>query len=827
MTGQTNAVKSDEEEFADELKPGTELMHGQYTIEGFLAAGGFGITYLARDSLKRPVVIKECFPGSFCRRMEGQVSPRSRAHQNELASIVKLFSQEASSLAKANHPNIVGVHQIFEENNTAYMALDFVRGRDLLEILQEEPDSLTPDLMESYLVKILDAIKHIHKLGMLHRDISPDNIIINEQGEPILIDFGAARESTNERVTRMLSALRVVKDGYSPQEFYIAGSEQSPSCDLYSLGASFYHLITRELPPDSQWRLSARAAGDKDPYVPLAEKTDAYPEYFSDALDKAMSVLPKDRVQDAEEWLSYLNQSAKVSAAPSAVAAKPQAASTATAEKKNSAMPMLMGTSAIAIAAGAAFFFLSNSDTDVAPSEATVGDSIEAAETTTTPVPGVQEPVTTPTEEVASDTTPAANETEIASVDTGAIGGAETQDSASTVADQTSDDIPSAILPPVEIGAIGGEQVVPPAEQAETAEVSVTRSFAPEASIAPQPRPTNNLEVESTVLADELPTIDTSSPDLATAAPAEDDAPVVAVETPVEPTATEETPVEVATDEPAVVEEETPQVAASEDSAPVANDAVEETAAESGSMLDFFIAMQGDEAGDAANDTAPAQPTVTAPVETRAPQVVEPTVTAQDNVARDAGGNPVFVSRVAPSLPFTLSSSQPGIISGVTPNGPAWLSEGQRILSIEGQPVTSNEDITAAIETLSATSNSSNVEFSVGLDGGANGAAFDGTLSAQMENQVLLLNGLSFAVRQSGGNWATEVIGVPDGSSFRVGDTLVSYISTFEEVTEQNSLQTILERELEDGVSVFNFAVNRDGKVSIEAFTLAALGRGE
>ena len=78
--------------------------------------------------------------------------------------------------------------------------------------------------------------------------------IINDQGEPILIDFGAARESTNERVTRMLSALRVVKDGYSPQEFYIAGSEQTPSCDLYSLAASFYHIITRELPPDSQWR---------------------------------------------------------------------------------------------------------------------------------------------------------------------------------------------------------------------------------------------------------------------------------------------------------------------------------------------------------------------------------------------------------------------------------------------------------------------------------------------------------------------------------------------------------------------------------------------
>ena len=133
----------------------------------------------------------------------------------------------------------------------------------------------------------------------MHRDVSPDNIIINEQGEPILIDFGAARESTNERVTRMLSALRVVKDGYSPQEFYIAGSDQSPSCDLYSLAASFYHIITREIPPDSQLRLSASAAGDDDPYVSLGEKTNAYSKKFVTGLDKAMSSLPRDRMQSA------------------------------------------------------------------------------------------------------------------------------------------------------------------------------------------------------------------------------------------------------------------------------------------------------------------------------------------------------------------------------------------------------------------------------------------------------------------------------------------------------------------------------------------------
>ncbi len=814
MTGQSNAVKSDEEEFADELKPGTELMHGQYTIEGFLAAGGFGITYLARDSLKRPVVIKECFPGSFCRRMEGQVSPRSRAHQNELASIVKLFSQEASSLAKANHPNIVGVHQIFEENNTAYMALDFVRGRDLLEILQDDPDSLTPDLMQSYLVKVLDAIKHIHKLGMLHRDISPDNIIINEQGEPILIDFGAARESTNERVTRMLSALRVVKDGYSPQEFYIAGSEQSPSCDLYSLAASFYHLITRELPPDSQWRLSARAAGDEDPYVPLANKTDAYPEHFSASLDKAMSVLPKDRVQNAEEWLSYLNQTAEVSAAPSTIAEKPKAVGSSGSEKKGTALPMLMGASALAIAAGAAMFFVSSSDTELNADGGIVGETVTEADAGTAVAPSTED-ATTPTTDVANAAGESAEETGTAGAN-GTEAVVTEADPANSTADQGAASGPSVYLPPAEIGLFDAPQGGAPVEGVETAEVSVTRSFAPLNSAAPQPRPTDELAVEPTVLAVELPTVDTVAPETAAAETPAEDAPTAAG-TSEEATAA---PVETADSETVATDDQVSDTAVAE-----------EGGAESSSMLDFFIAMQGDTQNGASDSVVPTQPAVTAPVETAAPnpapQITEQTPAAQDDITRDAAGNPVYVSRVVPALPFSLSDAQPGMISGVAENGPAWLSEGQRILSIDGKPVTTNEDVVAAIEESSAGAGTDSFEFTVGLDGGVNGAAFDGTLSARKENQILLLNGLSFAVRQSGTKWSTEVIGAPDGSSFRVGDTLVSYISTFEDVSGADSFASILERELQNGVSVFNFAVNRDGKVSIEAFTLAALGSGE
>ncbi|MFK7874568.1 MAG: serine/threonine protein kinase [Paracoccaceae bacterium] len=304
--------------FADELTPGTKLMHGQYVIEGFLNAGGFGITYAAKDSLDRRVVIKECFPAAFCRRVNLQVLARSRAHQAELASIVRLFVQEARSLAKLNHPNIVGVHQVFEENNTAYMALDYVHGRDLLDVIEDPNVAINPDIVEPVLRRLLNAIGAVHRQNMLHRDISPDNILLDHNNNPVLIDFGAAREQATKQ-SRILSALRVVKDGYSPQEFYVSGSPQGPYSDLYALAASFYHLMSDVLPPSSQERLAAVAAGQSDPYSPLAGSLEGYRPELLAAIDQALAILPKDRLQSAQQWIALLD-GASVAVSPSLAA---------------------------------------------------------------------------------------------------------------------------------------------------------------------------------------------------------------------------------------------------------------------------------------------------------------------------------------------------------------------------------------------------------------------------------------------------------------------------------------------------------------------------
>ncbi|PHQ97967.1 MAG: serine/threonine protein kinase [Marinosulfonomonas sp.] len=296
----TNETAS-EGKFTDELQPGTSLLQGQYVIESFLNSGGFGMTYLAKDSLDRRVVIKECFPASFCTRNDTVVRARSRTHQKDFKSIVRLFVLEARRLSKLKHPNIVGVHQVFEDNETAYMALDYVDGQDLLDIFDEKKRILAPEDLRKILLKILDAIGFIHQQNILHRDISPDNILLDQSGEPILIDFGAAREKAS-KASRALSALLVVKDGYSPQEFYIAGSEQGPASDIYALAATFYHMVVGEAPPNSQTRLAAVAAKEDDPYKPAGAMVAGYDKEFLEAIDKALSIFPNERFQSAQEW---------------------------------------------------------------------------------------------------------------------------------------------------------------------------------------------------------------------------------------------------------------------------------------------------------------------------------------------------------------------------------------------------------------------------------------------------------------------------------------------------------------------------------------------
>jgi len=286
----------------DVLLPGTSVFHGQFRVSGFLNSGGFGITYLAKDSLNRDVVLKECFVPTFCRRSQAAVVARSDASKAHLQKAILGFIAEAQTIATLSHPNIVRVHQVFQDNDTAYMALDHIKGHDLLEIIDEKKASLTPDQIVTMARKLISAVGHIHSHGLLHCDISPDNICLRADAEPVLIDFGSARKLVAGEGQKH-TGFSMVKDGYSPPELYAAGDACGPFSDIYALGASLYHAVSGAAPVDCQSRISALGDGRPDPVKSLAGTVAGYPPGFLEGIDKAMSVQQSARHQSAQEWL--------------------------------------------------------------------------------------------------------------------------------------------------------------------------------------------------------------------------------------------------------------------------------------------------------------------------------------------------------------------------------------------------------------------------------------------------------------------------------------------------------------------------------------------
>ena len=286
----------------DSLPHGATLDGGKFIVEHPIGHGGFGITYIAEDvSLDRTVVIKECFADGYCARDGNQVIVKSEGFGSSFAQIVRMFVREAQSIALLQHPNIVDVHQIFEENGTAYMVLDLIEGRDLAEVIELDDSPMEPDQIHALLVKLLDAVNLVHFNKLLHRDISPDNILLDKWGSPILIDFGAVRDVSPAEGGGSASML-VVKDGYSPPEFYQSGAVQSECSDVYALGATIYHLISGQIPPSGQERFEAVSGGHPDPCTPLSGRFDAFDDVILETVDAAMRVDPADRLQSAKHW---------------------------------------------------------------------------------------------------------------------------------------------------------------------------------------------------------------------------------------------------------------------------------------------------------------------------------------------------------------------------------------------------------------------------------------------------------------------------------------------------------------------------------------------
>ena len=281
------------------LPEGTELV-GDYRIQRVLGAGGFGITYLAQEkALARLVTIKEYFPADFAARRDRNASPRSQEVAGDYQWGLDRFIDEAQTLARFDHPNIVRVHRYFRANNTAYMVLQFEEGGSFkawLKGLKRAPRQAELDRM---LTPLLEALEMIHKADFLHRDIAPDNIMVRKDGSPVLIDFGSARGQIASH-SKTVSAL--VKTGYSPYEQYATTStNQGPWTDIYALGATLYHAIAGKRPPDSPSRVVS------DEYVSAAEVAlSSYRSGFLAAIDKALRLEVTERPKSIAEWRTQL-----------------------------------------------------------------------------------------------------------------------------------------------------------------------------------------------------------------------------------------------------------------------------------------------------------------------------------------------------------------------------------------------------------------------------------------------------------------------------------------------------------------------------------------
>ena len=301
------------------LPSGFELVC--YKIKDILGQGGFGITYLATDeNLNRSVAIKEFMPLEFVTRdlTDSSIKLVAKDKQEIFEWGLDRFRKEAQILAHFKHPNIVQVLSLFDENNTAYMVMEYENGTQFGELLEKKCAFSEPKLVRIVL-PILDGLKRIHDKGFIHRDIKPSNIYIRSDNSPVLLDFGSARESNIEKTSSLTS---LVTHGYAPFEQYnMHGGEnqQGPWTDIYSLAATLYHAITGKKPKDAMSRATAILGGEKDPYECLASKSEEYIKYspnFLRAIDTALNFKAHQRPQSVDAWLQMLSNKEKLTKPP-------------------------------------------------------------------------------------------------------------------------------------------------------------------------------------------------------------------------------------------------------------------------------------------------------------------------------------------------------------------------------------------------------------------------------------------------------------------------------------------------------------------------------
>ena len=285
------------------LPPDHQL--GRYRLLGVLGVGGFGVTYLGEHiSLGHRVAVKEYLPNEFAVREGATVHPKSSADREDFEWGLTRFVDEARTLTRFRHPNLVRVSDYFEANNTAYIVMDYEDGEPL-DVLLERHGTLTEAQLKRVLLPVVDGLRQVHAAGFLHRDIKPSNLFVRRSDEtPVLLDFGTARQALGRKSKSMTA---IASAGYSPPEQYESQGAQGAWTDIYALSALCYRAITGKAPMEALRRQSQLLRSQVDPLPRLAETAvPAYSQAFLKAVDGGLRVIETERPQSLDEWLARM-----------------------------------------------------------------------------------------------------------------------------------------------------------------------------------------------------------------------------------------------------------------------------------------------------------------------------------------------------------------------------------------------------------------------------------------------------------------------------------------------------------------------------------------
>lgn len=285
----------------------------EYTIERQLSLGGFSIVYLAHDPEGKQVAIKEYLPNNLALRADDCPTPHiSEEHQGAFRYGMKCFFEEGRALAKLSHPNVIRVLNFFRANETVYMVMEYEHGQTLQEVIHQQHGKLGERQIRHIFTRLLNGLREVHAHKLLHLDLKPANIYLRDDHTPLLIDFGAARQT-------LFSEQPILKPmytpGYASPEHYSSRRDLGPWSDVYSIGAAMYACIAGHAPPPADERL------EKDLLQPAMLRWEGqYSDRLLEIIDWCLNLNPQYRppsVFALQKALVEIGESAPKKAPPS------------------------------------------------------------------------------------------------------------------------------------------------------------------------------------------------------------------------------------------------------------------------------------------------------------------------------------------------------------------------------------------------------------------------------------------------------------------------------------------------------------------------------